>query len=66
MTTELSQLLPVKVVAERFSLPLTTVYKLIREGVIPAVHFNPRTIRIDPIDVQAWLMAQKELVKSRV
>lgn len=57
-----SPLLKVKEVADRLSVGISTVYRLIRSGEIPSINIG-RLLRIDQEDLELYIKAQKGLTR---
>jgi excisionase family DNA binding protein len=53
------QFLRVKDVAKMLDLSVSQVYVLMRSGELPSIEIAPRTLRVDPVALQAWIDARR-------
>ena len=52
---QMTELLTANEVSKILNLTLASVYRLAREGDIPSVKFNERTVRFDPDEIEQYI-----------
>ncbi len=46
-------------VAERLNISLAQCWRLIANGTIPSVRLSERVVRVDEVELEAWLQSKK-------